>query len=584
MPMSEAEAPDYIPVRPHPPGKKLKIRRRRDSYDHEGLIKSPDRSRRVILTKRFILLFVILVVIVVSGIGTAAWSLHQQFFGYPPTEFSIVAYSNTLFALISLCFVSFSSIVILRAKMRHLAIGYLIMFLYVMTFYFALKGVSRAYMSIKYDDIVSIEKYVFSKYKNRSLGELPQFFHRLQTNFKCCGTNTIDRMEDWPERLQTDDMPRSCCKLPTTACGKKLARTRTYDGTYNEPMRIPSGYFLVLTENELDGIVKSGKPVKILRVPGKDAGLNTVLKIIRDFYLKSLAEGYLPGTPLNQMKTGPNDIAYPEQIDPDHLPVSIGCRDPASFEKVITVGWQIQYMLDFETSRLHISSSSVTYDWFAWKIPMCQEIVGQPPFHLASNLNRDTTNLQEGVKQMWYISRGIPENYVLKDLIWERYCEDEKNHQLIPDIPLVSAIVGHDDKRGKTIGKFYIAFVHRLMTACLAISSTVIFLLLVVFIIFWKYYSRMKVEVYANLPYAPEFEALKVRRSDLYEPHDKAEYKHDGHQEENPTEALDGQAGPPGHDKKHGKAAPKAKKPPGKHVIDVSTGLMQNENLDLDYE
>lgn len=474
-----------------------------------------------------------------SAFGTAAWGIHQNRFGQPPTEFSEAAYGNTLRALISLLIVCLFSIIILRGKVHHMSIGYLIMFLYVLTLYFALKGASRAFVSIKYDDIVTIENYIFTK-NERTNGELPQFFHRLQRVFKCCGTSHIDKMKDWPVNLQSLDMPRSCCRKVSKNCGKLLGRTAMYSGQPNEAMRMPSGFFLSLTDSEMDGIVQTGKPMKIVYVPAKDKGMNIMLKTIKELYFKKLKEGYPPNTPVKEMKRQPNDIIDPIDIGENVLPSAIGCRDNSAVEKVTTIGWEAQHELDLETSRIYMQSEQIKYNWTAWKIPVCQEIAGQPPFHLANNLNRDFTNVHTGIKQMWYISRGIAENYILKDVLWETYCENEKNFKNhIPTSFLISKFASTKARKHASVGKFFIAFVNQLMLVCFGICSAVVVMLIVVFLVFWHYYSRMKLEEHANLPYPPEFEDLRVRQSDLYIKHEKFEYDKDQvkeHHEEEESE------------------------------------------------
>lgn len=459
-----------------------------------------------------------------SAFGTAAWGNHQNKFGQPPTEFSEAAYGNTLRALISLFVVCLLSIIILRGKAHHMSIGYLIMFLYILTLYFALKGASRAVISIRFDDTISIENYIFTK-SERTYGELPQFFHRLQRIFKCCGTSYIDKMEDWPVNLQTPDIPRSCCRNVTRNCGKLLGRTFNYSGQHDEPMRMPSGFFLSLTESEMDGIVQTGKPMKIVYVPGKDKGMNIMLKIVKELYFKKLKEGYPPNTPVQEMRRQPNDIIDPFDIAENVLPDAIGCRDNSSVEKVTTIGWEAQHELDLETSRIHIQSEPIKYDWTAWKIPVCQEIAGQPPFQLATNLNRDYKYVRTGIKQMWYISRGIAENFILKDVLWEPYCENENNYKHhIPTSSLISKFASTKAREHAAVGKFFIAFVNQLMLICFGICSAVVFMLIIVFLIFWHYYSRMKLEEYANLPYPLEFEDLRVRQQDLYIKREKFEF------------------------------------------------------------
>lgn len=136
---------------------------------------------------------------------------------------------------------------------------------------------------------------------------------------------------------------------------------------------------------------------------------------------------------------------------------------------------------------------------------------------------------QTYAKNMYYLSRGIAENYVLKTYIHRKVCNPiltEKDNKFDRDNDTFRHKIGRDVHRrfrlwGSLItwrnskaglGPWFLNHIHNYVYLCLGISGGCIFFTVVVAIVFWQYYSRIKAEIYANLTLPKEFEVLHLRR------------------------------------------------------------------------
>ncbi len=131
---------------------------------------------------------------------------------------------------------------------------------------------------------------------------------------------------------------------------------------------------------------------------------------------------------------------------------------------------------------------------------------------------------------MYYLSRGIAENIVLKSVIHEKTCEliDEKHLASIKS--KLARDLNKRWRKGKPfsdwknseegLGEFFLEKVHQLMYVTISVSSCDITCVIVLAVVFWQHYSRNKAEEYANLALPKEFEVLHLRRASLIDEQD----------------------------------------------------------------
>lgn len=131
---------------------------------------------------------------------------------------------------------------------------------------------------------------------------------------------------------------------------------------------------------------------------------------------------------------------------------------------------------------------------------------------------------------MYYFSRGIAENIIIKSAIHEKSCEFMDDAH----IPTIKSKLARDlNKRWRKskpfsdwknseegLGNFFLERVHRLMYVTIAVSCCDIICVGVIGFVFWQYYSRIKAEEYANLALPKEFEVLHLRRGSLIDERD----------------------------------------------------------------
>lgn len=488
--------------------------------DEEPKPHSTPHQLNVVVVKNYPFVPVLYVILIICGCCVATWSYFRARYGTPPTEDSKESFISCILCILGLVFSTIFTIIVLRVKIHPILVGYLVLICYMITFFFALQSISRAYLTICSDNAhMERMKYYVLKGEGKVNYEFEPLENiNMETRKHCCG-DSIDFIMDFPK----GDLPTSCCRRYTPKCGDGLARTRNYTGEPDEKMRMPSGYFIALSESEMNDIVGRGSPVKIVRPPPNQRDL-LKKRILRDFYYEKLKANHLPGTPEAKYQRKLNDIVEPTKIGKSKASIatSIGCRVDEAIEKLSTVGWEIQLKLDYETAVLQADDPD-KYLNVAWKIPTCRETKRIPPGDLQCNYRRIDKKDFSKMKFMWYISRGITENFVLKNVIYTESCSRQGKRKSIMSGLL--ALCKKNPARDDTVKDSYLFYIYQAIFASLVLSITVVILLFIEFLIFWLDFSRLRAVFYANLPFPPEFEELRVRPSDLYLTRNEAEFQ-----------------------------------------------------------
>ncbi|CAL8139290.1 unnamed protein product [Orchesella dallaii] len=198
-------------------------------------------------------------------------------------------------------------------------------------------------------------------------------------------------------------------------------------------------------------------------------------------------------------------------------------------QKANTLGRELLLRMDFLTTYLHVLGDTTDEEeleklegkpWALWKIPTNYETDEIYPYKLAANLFR------KNHKKMYYMSRGIAENYVLDGIVHGMPCELAKEKKFVENLRMKTArdLNKRWRKYGKVakwknpdegLGLFYLEYVHEVAFIAIIVGGSCIGCVIVIAVIFWQYYSRIKAEEYANLALPKEFEILNLKRGSM---------------------------------------------------------------------
>ncbi|CAG7721752.1 unnamed protein product, partial [Allacma fusca] len=171
-------------------------------------------------------------------VGVCHVFLLSMEFGHPPTLEAHSASSVSMPVFLLTAILATSAFVILYLKLTHLIIGLTWMLLLIMMEYMLTIIIAKSAYTLHKATFEDIK--IYSKHHYALHQSIPKYVSYYEEKGNCCGWDDPDRkFAAWPELLESNDLPDSCCIEQFYGCGKSAVARG-----------VPSGHIMALSANE----------------------------------------------------------------------------------------------------------------------------------------------------------------------------------------------------------------------------------------------------------------------------------------------------------------------------------------------